>query len=110
MGLLRGSAARRAAPASFVADVAFLGAVGRDRALGPRSAGDKSVGRPHRLPPGSAPSRRRPTATAGTHRWLQSCRNRFPATPDAQYSFGMGTEGANGPRRSGPADRRLLTP
>ena len=24
--------------------------------------------------------------------------------------FGMGTEGANSPQRSGPADRRLLTP
>src|SRR6516225_12033821 len=26
------------------------------------------------------------------------------------YSFGVGTEGANSPPRSGPADRRLLTP
>src|SRR6516165_1598199 len=26
------------------------------------------------------------------------------------YSFGVGTEGANSPRRSAPADRRLLTP
>jgi len=48
MGLLRGSATRRAAPASFFADVAFLGAVGRDRALGPRSAGDMGD---NRLPP-----------------------------------------------------------
>src|SRR5262249_4747857 len=41
------------------------------------------------------------------------CRAVATASPQPlmhNYSFGMGTEGANGPLRSGPADRQLLTP
>jgi DNA-binding CsgD family transcriptional regulator/sugar lactone lactonase YvrE len=47
---------------------------------------------------------------SGTDRRPQSRRDRSPQPRMQDYSSGMGTEGAGSPRRSGPADRGLLTP
>ena len=127
-GLLRGSAARRPAPASFFADAGFPRGRRRDEdvARGQRTAACREVPRGRRSVRlrcrGSRSSSeelaRRQTRAAGqadlVGRYVAALNegdtHALETVWPGGWWFGMGTEGTNSPRRPGPADRRSLTP